>query len=132
MSSILDQLMTSEADGGPMLGSSQRSDAPPTSSRLPLASESNAPMSEAPEFADDQVVGAGSRSSRRPRHPMYGPGPPPVRDVAGEKVQQAFEEMLETHVEDPMSSGAPPTSSEMLSDKSVSYTHLTLPTSDLV
>ncbi|EZF35611.1 hypothetical protein H109_02665 [Trichophyton interdigitale MR816] len=117
MSSILDQLMTSEADGGHMLGSSQRSDAPPTSSRLPLASESNAPMSEAPGFADDQVVGAGSRSSRRPRHPMYGGGPPPVRDVAGEKVQQAFEELLETHVEDPMSSGAPPTSSEMLSDK---------------
>lgn len=53
---------------------------------------------------------------RRPRHPMYGRGPPTFRDVAGEKVQQAFEELLETHVEDPMSSGAPP-SSEMLSDK---------------
>ncbi|KAK2814441.1 hypothetical protein FQN49_008185, partial [Arthroderma sp. PD_2] len=117
MASILDLLMTSEPGTGPVLDSSQRSDPPPTSSRLPLPSESNAPMSEAPEFADDQLVGPGSRSSRRPRHPTYGQGPPVVRDVAGEKVQQAFEELLETHIEDPMSSGAPPTSSEMLSDK---------------
>ncbi|KAK2747554.1 MCM DNA helicase complex subunit mcm6 [Myotisia sp. PD_48] len=113
MSSLLDAVLQSES--GPGLPGSEF-DAPPTSSRVPLASESNANMSEAPEFAEDQPVGPGSRASRRPRHPMYGRGPPVVRDVAGEKVQQAFEELLETHVEDPMSSGAP-TSSEMLSDK---------------
>jgi DNA replication licensing factor MCM6 len=39
-----------------------------------------------------------------------------VVDLAGEKVQQAFEELLETYVEEP-SLSAPPPSSEILSDK---------------
>ncbi|EER24195.1 DNA replication licensing factor mcm6, putative [Coccidioides posadasii C735 delta SOWgp] len=117
MSSLLDTILQSES--GPPQGARRgivpQSDAPP-SSRPNLPSESNAQMSEAPEFADDQVVGPGGSIPRRTRHPMYGRGPPTFRDVAGEKVQQAFEELLETHMEDPMSSGAPP-SSEMLSDK---------------
>lgn len=77
-------------------------------------SESNGPMSDAQAFPDDEVVGPnGSVSSRR--NP-YAPPPPPVVDLAGEKVQQAFEELLETYVEEPTSSALPP-SSEMLSDK---------------
>ncbi|EEP75857.1 DNA replication licensing factor mcm6 [Uncinocarpus reesii 1704] len=114
MSSIMDTILQSEpARQGTRRGILPQSEAPP-SSRPNLPSESNAQMSEAPEFADDQVIGGSM--PRRPRHPMYGRGPPVFRDVAGEKVQQAFEELLETHMEDPMSSGAPP-SSEMLSDK---------------
>lgn len=109
MSSILDSILQSE-HGQSKGGRGQ----PEPSSRIPLPSESNINPSEGPEYADDQLPEG--RLPRRPRHPMYGQGPPPVRDVAGEKVQQAFEEFLESHIEDPLSSGAPP-SSEMLSDK---------------
>ena len=72
-------------------------------------------MSEVQGFSDDQVVGPTSANSNRLRNP-YVPGPPPVVDLAGEKVQQAFEELLETYVEEPTSS-APPPSSAVLSDK---------------
>lgn len=72
-------------------------------------------MSEMHGFPDDQVVGRNGSTVSRLRNP-YVPGPPPVVDLAGEKVQQAFEELLETYVEEPTSS-APPPSSEILSDK---------------
>lgn len=44
------------------------------------------------------------------------PGPPPVTDLAGEKVQQAFEEFLESYMEE-ISPTAPPPSSARLTDK---------------
>lgn len=72
-------------------------------------------MSEMHGFPDDQVVGTNSSTVSRRRNP-YVAGPPPVIDLAGEKVQQAFEELLETYMEEPTSS-APPPSSEILSDK---------------
>ncbi|EER38358.1 DNA replication licensing factor mcm6 [Histoplasma capsulatum H143] len=117
MSSLFDAILQSEL--GSNAGTGERpfpsSDQPPSSRPHP-PSESNGQMSEAEGFADDQVVGPGGSLPRRPRHPLYGRGPPPVQDVAGEKVQQAFEELLETHVEEPSSSGVPP-SSEILSNK---------------
>ncbi|KAL1868591.1 MCM DNA helicase complex subunit mcm6 [Paecilomyces lecythidis] len=115
MSSLFDAVLQSEL--GSSAGSRNRqfpgSDQPSSSRPQPM-SESNGPMSDAQAFPDDEVVGPnGSVSSRR--NP-YAPPPPPVVDLAGEKVQQAFEELLETYVEEPTSSALPP-SSEMLSDK---------------
>lgn len=72
-------------------------------------------MSDMNAFPDDQVVGAGSSAVSRMRNP-YAPGPPPVVDEAAEKVQQAFEELLESYIDEP-SSSAPPSSGEFLSDK---------------
>ena len=72
-------------------------------------------MSDMQRFPDDQVVGANRSTVNRLRNP-YVPGPPPVVDLAGEKVQQAFEEFLEAFIEEP-SSSAPPPSSAVLSDK---------------
>ena len=114
MSSLFDAVIQSE------LGSTAGSRNIPSdnfpSSRPQPPSESNGPMSDAHGgFPDDQVVGANGSSVNRLQNP-YVPGPPPVVDVVGEKVQQAFEELLETYMEEP-SSSAPPPSSEMLSDK---------------
>ncbi|KAK2780943.1 MCM DNA helicase complex subunit mcm6 [Emmonsiellopsis sp. PD_33] len=118
MSSLFDAILQSEL--GSVAESRERqgpqSDQPPSSSRPHPPSESNGQMSEAEGYADDQVVGPGGSLPKRPRHPLYARGPPPVQDVAGEKVQQGFEELLETHIEEPFSSGVPP-SSEILSDK---------------
>lgn len=72
-------------------------------------------MSDAQGFPDDQVVGVNASTVSRLRNP-YVPGPPPMIDVVGEKVQQTFEELLETYMEEP-SSSAPPPSSERFSDK---------------
>ncbi|KAJ5654178.1 hypothetical protein N7490_001181 [Penicillium lividum] len=110
MSSLFDAVLQSELSA---TGSRDqlRSDHLPSSRR----SESNGPMSDMNNFPDDQVVGAGSSAVSRLRNP-YAPGPPPVIDEAGEKVQQAFQELLETFMEAP-SSSAPPSSGEILSDK---------------
>ncbi|KAL2006286.1 hypothetical protein VTN00DRAFT_9940 [Thermoascus crustaceus] len=117
MSSLFDAVLQSEL--GSTAGSRDRqfppSDQPPSSSRPQPLSESNGPMSDAHAFPDDEVVGANGSTGNRLRNP-YAPPPPPVVDLAGEKVQQAFEELLETYVEEPSSSAIPP-SSEMLSDK---------------
>lgn len=72
-------------------------------------------MSDMNALPDDQVVGTNNSAVSRLQNP-YVPGPPPVVDLAAEKVQQAFEELLETYVEEP-SSSAPRPSSEILSDK---------------
>ncbi|KAL2003530.1 hypothetical protein VTN02DRAFT_3515 [Thermoascus thermophilus] len=117
MSSLFDAVLQSEL--GSTAGSRDRqfqtSDQPLSSSRPQPLSESNGPMSDAHAFPDDEVVGANGSTGNRLRNP-YAPPPPPVVDLAGEKVQQAFEELLETYVEEPSSSAIPP-SSEMLSDK---------------
>lgn len=111
MSSLFDAVLQSE------LGSaaSRRSD-PPSSSRPHLPSESNGPMSDATQvLPDDEVVGTNGVINRL-RNPNA-PAPPPVIDVAGEKVTQAFEELLETYTEEPSSSAAPSSSAPVLSDK---------------
>ncbi|KAI9928381.1 hypothetical protein ASPWEDRAFT_38782 [Aspergillus wentii DTO 134E9] len=116
MSSLFDAVLQSEL-GGSTAGSHDRrlnSDQFPSSRPQP-PSESNGPMSDMNAFPDDQVVGPNSSTASRLRNP-YLPGPPPVVDLAGEKVQQAFEELLETFMEEP-SSSAPPPSSEIFSDK---------------
>lgn len=118
MSSLLDAVL--QSDAGSVLGSRDRqrldSDHLPPSSRPQQTSETNGPMSDMNVLPDDQVVGTSGSAVNRLRNP-YVPGPPPVVDVAGEKVQQAFEELLETYVEEPSSTAPPPPSSERLSDK---------------
>lgn len=110
MSSLFDAVLQSEL--GSRAGRENiQSDHLPSSRR----SESNGPMSDMNSFPDDRVVGASSSAVSRLRNP-YAPGPPPVVDEAGEKVQQAFEELLETFMEEP-SSSAPPSSGEAFSDK---------------
>ena len=111
MSSLFDAVLQSELGSGSGIRENLRSDHLPSSRH----SESNGPTSDMNAFPDDRVVGAGSSAVSRLRNP-YAPGPPPVIDEAGEKVQQAFQELLETFVEEPMSS-APPSSGEILSDK---------------
>lgn len=117
MSSLVDAVLQSELGSNP--GSRDRqwpqSDQPPSSRPQP-PSESNGHMSDADGFPDDEVVGPNGSIPGRPRHPLYGGAPDRVQDIAGEKVQQAFEELLETHVEELSSSGVP-ASSEITSDK---------------
>lgn len=116
MSSLVDAVIQSELGSTAGSRDNQRihSDQLPSSRPQP-PSESNGPMSDMQGFPDDQVVGANRSTVNRLRNP-YVPGPPPVVDLAGEKVQQAFEEFLETYMEEP-SSSAPPPSSAALSDK---------------
>ncbi|KAB8204247.1 MCM2/3/5 family-domain-containing protein [Aspergillus parasiticus] len=114
MSTLFDAVLQSELDSN--AGSRDHrlhSDQLPSSRPHP-PSESNGPMSDMHAFPDDQVVESNSTVTRR-RNP-YVKAPPPLVDVAGEKVQQAFEELLETYREEPTWS-APPPSSEILSDK---------------
>ncbi|CRL29586.1 DNA-dependent ATPase MCM [Penicillium camemberti] len=111
MSSLFDAVIQSELGSAPSRDQNLRSDNLPSSRR----SESNGPMSDMNAFPDDQVVGGGSSAVSRMRNP-YAPGPPPVVDEAAEKVQQAFEELLESYIDEP-SSSAPPSSGEFLSDK---------------
>ncbi|KAI5309861.1 MCM DNA helicase complex subunit mcm6, partial [Ascosphaera atra] len=118
MSSLLDAILQSEQEPGsgaaPTPRAGPQSDQP--SSSYPHAnSDINGATSEL-GHADDQIIGPNGSLSRRPGHPMLGRAPPPVVDIAGEKVQQAFEELLETHVEQLPPDYIPP-SSEILSDK---------------
>ncbi|OJJ81740.1 MCM DNA helicase complex subunit MCM6 [Aspergillus glaucus CBS 516.65] len=113
MSSLFDAVIQSEL--GSTAGSQQIHSDQIGSSRPQLMSESNGPMSDAQGFPDDQVVGTNSSTINRLRNP-YMPGPPPVTDLAGEKVQQAFVGFLESYIEE-VSSTAPPPSSARMSDK---------------
>ncbi|TVY25480.1 DNA replication licensing factor [Lachnellula hyalina] len=83
-------------------GSSARPKGPP--------SESVAPLSDDEGFADDQVPTGNGRPRRKDR------AVPRVEDVIGKYVQDNFEEFLETFIEDPILSGAPP-SSAVATDK---------------
>lgn len=113
MSSLFDAVIQSELGSG-----SAHNDQDYQSVHLPSSrrTESNDPMSDMHVFPDDRVVGATNSAYSRLRNP-YAPGPPPVIDEAGEKVQQAFEELLETFVEEPSSSAPPPSAEQRLSDK---------------
>ncbi|EHK96374.1 putative DNA replication licensing factor mcm6 [Glarea lozoyensis 74030] len=83
-------------------GSSARPRGPP--------SESVAPLSDDEGFADDQVPTGTGRPRRKDR------AVPRVEDRIGYMIQENFEEFLETFVEEPSSSGAPP-SSAVTTDK---------------
>ncbi|KAF9894722.1 MCM DNA helicase complex subunit mcm6 [Aspergillus nanangensis] len=112
MSSLFDAVLQSEL--GPTAGSHPfNSDIP--SSRQHPPSESNGPMSDMNAMQDDQVDDSNASNVTRRRNP-YVRAPPPVVDVAGEKVQQAFVEFLETFM-DEQPSTVPPPSSGVLSDK---------------
>ncbi|OJJ62119.1 hypothetical protein ASPSYDRAFT_145111 [Aspergillus sydowii CBS 593.65] len=117
MSSLFDAVLQSEL--GSTAGSRDdrglHSDGLPSSRPQPL-SESNAPMSDANAFPDDQVAETNGSTTTRLRNP-YVPGPPPVVDLAGEKVQQAFEELLENYQEEAAPRPHPPPSSASLTDK---------------
>ncbi|CRG84386.1 DNA replication licensing factor MCM6 [Talaromyces islandicus] len=117
MSSLFEAVLQSEAEsnGGGSRAQWPQSDHP-SSSRPQLPSESNGPMSDMQALPDDEVVGTANGAVNRLRNP-YATAPTPVRDVAGEKVQQAFEELLETFTEGPMSSAAPQSSGQYFSDK---------------
>ncbi|KAL5338572.1 MCM2/3/5 family-domain-containing protein [Aspergillus crustosus] len=109
MSSLFDAVLQSE------LGSTA-ADNLPSSSRPQPMSESNAPMSDANAFPDDQVAETHGSTSTRMRNP-YVAGAPPVVDLAGEKVQQAFEDLLESYQEELAPTPHPPPSSAAMSDK---------------
>ncbi|KAL4931678.1 MCM DNA helicase complex subunit MCM6 [Aspergillus undulatus] len=114
MSSLFDAVLQSEL--GSAAGSRDDRDNLPSSSRANPMSESNAPMSDANVFPDDQIAETTGSTTTRLRNP-YVPGPPPVVDLAGEKVQQAFEELLENYQEEAASTSHPPPSSAPMSDK---------------
>ncbi|KAI5291612.1 MCM DNA helicase complex subunit mcm6 [Ascosphaera aggregata] len=121
MSGLVDAIIQSEQEQGPV--SSGPSATPrigpqsdhPSSSYPQPNSDINGLTSE-PVHPDDQFVGANGAIPRRPGNPLLGRAAPPVVDIAGQKVQQAFEELLETHVEKLSPDYIPP-SSEILSDK---------------
>ncbi|KAL9624135.1 MAG: hypothetical protein Q9160_001657 [Pyrenula sp. 1 TL-2023] len=108
MSSLVDAVLRSDALQGISPNSKKASNQPPPSSSRPQGapSESIGPMSEADVFPDDEIIAARSRMRDVQK----------VVDKAGEKVQQAFEDFLESHAEEPPASGIPP-SSELKTDK---------------
>ncbi|KAL4789712.1 MCM2/3/5 family-domain-containing protein [Aspergillus venezuelensis] len=114
MSSLFDAVLQSEL--GSTAGSRDDRDNLPSSSRPQPMSESVAPMSDANAFPDDQVAETTRSTTNRLRNP-YVPGPPPVVDLAGEKVQQAFEELLESYQEEAAPTSHPPPSSAPMSNK---------------
>ncbi|KAJ0413094.1 MCM2/3/5 family-domain-containing protein [Aspergillus carlsbadensis] len=118
MSSLFDAVLQSElgSTAGSRDDRALHSDNLPSSSRAQPLSESNAPMSDANAFPDDQVAESNGSTVTRLRNP-YVAGPPPVPDLAGEKVQQAFEELLESYQEDAAPTSHPPPSSAPMSDK---------------
>ncbi|MCJ1402524.1 MCM DNA helicase complex subunit mcm6 [Xylographa trunciseda] len=123
MSSLLDAVLTSDnieasatvqKKGTPRLPngqnghqSSPRPQGPP--------SESNGHLSDMEGFPDDEVVGVRGTDRNRPRNPMDR-AIPKVTDEIGERVADVFEEFLDKFIEEPTSSGAPP-SSAVMSDK---------------
>ena len=115
MSTLVDSILNSDAFA--VTPSSARQDRRPTnepsSARARGApSESNGLPSDGDIFPDDEVVGVASGRNRNPLDRNVSK----VVDRAGEKVQQAFEDFLESHIEEPSSSGLPP-SSELKTDK---------------
>lgn len=115
MSTLVDAIINSDAFAA--TPSSARQDRQPTnlpsSGRAPgAASESNGLPSDGDIFPDDEVVGVVPGRNRNPLDRNVSK----VVDRAGEKVQQAFEDFLESHIEEPSSSGVLP-SSELKTDK---------------
>jgi len=100
MSSLVDAVLNSDntdldlAAGAKYPDPSSQRDPPPSSRPFGPPSESNAPFSDAEGFADDEVVGARGTVPRHqdPRNRNV----PKVVDAAGERVQQTFEDFLES------------------------------------
>ena len=116
MSTLVDSIINSDAFAA--TSPSARQDRRPATN-LPSSglargapSESNGLPSDGDIFPDDEVVGVVSERNPNPLDRNVSK----VVDRAGEKVQQAFEDFLESHIEEPSSSGLPP-SSELKTDK---------------
>lgn len=112
MSTLVDSIINSDAFAGSPSSARRQQDLPSSSRPRPIPSESNGHPSEADVFPDDEFVGNIPGRARNPLDRNVAK----VVDVAGEKVEQAFEDFLEAHIEDPSSSGLPP-SSELKTDK---------------
>lgn len=115
MSTLVDSIINSDAFAAtpPSARLDRRPANLPSSGRAPgVHSESNGLPSDGDIFPDDEVVGAAPGRNRNPLDRNVSK----VVDRAGEKVQQAFEDFLESHIEEPSSSGLPP-SSELKTDK---------------
>ncbi len=101
MSSLVDAVLSSDsidldlAAGAKYPRPPARRDQPPSSRPFGPPSESNAPFSDAEGFADDEVVGPRG-TVPRPQDPRNR-NVPKVVDAAGERVQQTFEEFLESY-----------------------------------
>ncbi len=113
MATLVDSILNSDAFGAAPSSPRRTQNGFQSSSRArPLPSESNGLPSEADVFPDDEVVGAARGRARNPLDRNVSQ----VTDKAGEKLQEAFEDFLESHIEEPSSSAAPP-SSELRTDK---------------
>ena len=116
MSTLVDSIINSDAFAGTPSSARRQRPAPPeppsSALRRVAPSESNGIPSEADIFPDDEVVGAAPGRNRNPLDRNVSR----VIDRAGDKVQQAFEDFLASHVEEPSASGLPP-SSELRTDK---------------
>ncbi|KAL9111051.1 MAG: hypothetical protein Q9227_004484 [Pyrenula ochraceoflavens] len=107
MASLIDAHLRSDALAGGSPQSKKDGQQAPMSSRPQgILSESGNPLSDADGILEEEVVNARARARDVQK----------VVDRAGEKVQQAFEDFLESHQEEPPASGLPP-SSEMKTDK---------------
>ena len=112
MSTLIDSIINSDAFAGTPSSARRQQDLPSSTRPRPIPSESNGLPSDTDVFPDDEVV---SNLPGRARNPLDR-NVEKVIDVAGEKVEQAFEDFLEAHVEEPSSSGLP-SSSELRTDK---------------
>ncbi|KAI9848068.1 MAG: MCM DNA helicase complex subunit mcm6 [Sclerophora amabilis] len=79
-------------------------------------SESYGNRSDDIGFADDEVVGLRGNVKNRKADPLDN-NVPKVVDVTGETVQENFEQFLESFIEEPGSSGVPPSGSAANNDK---------------
>jgi hypothetical protein len=113
MSTLLESALDSDVYGAtPPSQTPRPTDAPSSSRPRPPPSLSNGLPSDADLFPDDEIVGAASGRVKNPLDRNVSQ----VVDTAGERVQQAFEDFLESHVEEPSATGLPP-SSELKTDK---------------
>ncbi|KAI9790307.1 MAG: MCM DNA helicase complex subunit mcm6 [Piccolia ochrophora] len=100
--------LTPRPDRQQRQSSAERSRGPP--------SESYGNRSDDEQFPDDEVVGLGGNLKSRPKNALDR-SVPKVVDETGETIQEHFEDFLDNFVEDPNSSGAPPSSSVTTTDK---------------
>lgn len=114
MATLMDSILNSDAFGAtPSSQPHLHNDIPSSSRPRPIPSESNGLPSEADIFPDDEIVGVARGRNQNPLDRNVSQ----VVDRAGERVQQAFEDFLESHIEEPSSSAIPPASSELKTDK---------------
>src|SRR5271156_3841612 len=115
MSTLVDSILNSDAFAGTPSSARRnrpRNDMAHSSGARRAPSESNGLPSDADIFPDDEVVGIAPGRNRNPLDRNV----PKVEDKVGEKVQQTFEDFLESYLEEPPSSGLP-ASSELKTDR---------------